>query len=120
MLPHTPKGVGCALTRDSAVRAPASRRPYRTGSRLTLAELSSVGCDDSIKLTMERAQKLVQLVTEGSISQLLLFADDKITLVSFVPLFPYITPKPEPYVSRVTMRISVFVGQTMHSSNASF
>ncbi len=30
---------------------------------------------------MERAQKLVRLVTEGSISQLLLFADDKITLV---------------------------------------
>ena len=69
---------------------------------------------------MERAQKLVQMVTEGSISQLLLFADDKITLVSFVPLFPYITPTPEPYVSRVTMRISVFVGQTMHSPNASF
>jgi hypothetical protein len=31
---------------------------------------------------MERAEKLVRLVTEGSISQLLLFAEEKITLVS--------------------------------------
>jgi hypothetical protein len=68
---------------------------------------------------MERAQKLVQLVTEGSISQLLLFADDKITLVSFVPLFPYTTPNPH-LISCISMRISVFVGQTMHSPNASF
>jgi hypothetical protein len=30
---------------------------------------------------MERAQKLVHLVTEGCISQLHLFADDKVTLV---------------------------------------
>jgi hypothetical protein len=82
-------------------------------------QASAVVRAEQIKLTMERAQKLVQLVTEGSISQLLLFADHKITLVSFVPLFPYITPNPH-LISCITMRISVFVGQTMHSPNASF